>query len=333
MSGRAVRQQFMKEFRTLHRNNERLAALTVAFYIAQISIAIGIGYLILQSPLSAATGLALAFLVIFTGTRLRGLNNIVHECSHFSFCESRKANILFGKLCASLVLNCFRDYREEHMSHHAHLGDYENDLDFQGLRKLRLEEPLTPGTVVRHVLTALCGGHLPYYVNINLRAGDGAGFRVLKFALIAATAVFLVLKPVEAIILVLLPFLWVYPTINYLTDCVDHGGLVEAGDELEASRNLLVPKQLRALLFPRNDCYHLVHHLFPQVPVSHLGTCHTRLLSHPAYRARAETPVLAHGFANRADDAARQRQSPPEAANRGGPRVRHLAPAVAGFGK
>lgn len=332
MSGRTVRKQFMKEFRGMRRNSEGIAALTVASYIAQISIAIGLGYWILQLHLSAATGLALAFLVLFTGTRIRGLNNIVHECSHFSFCESRKGNILFGKLCASLALNCFRDYREEHMSHHAHLGDYENDLDFQRLRSLRIEDPLTPGTVLRHGLTALCGLHLPYYVNINLRAGDGEGFRVLKLALIAAAAVFLILAPVEAIILVGLPFLWVYPAINYLTDCVDHGGLMEAGDELEASRNLLIPKQLRVLLFPRNDCYHLVHHLFPQVPTDHLGTCHMRLLSHPAYQARAEASVLGHSFADRADDSARQRQSRPEVADHRGPLVRRLMPA-AGLGK
>ena len=292
MSGKAVRQHFMKEFRGLERNSEAVAALTVASYTSQILAAIGLGYWLLQLPLSIATGGALALLALFIGTRLRGLNNIVHECSHFSFCESRERNMQFGRLCASMLLNCFRDYREEHMSHHSHLGDYDNDLDFQRLRSLRIEDPLTPGTVLRHVLTALSGLHLPFYVNVNLRSGDGEGFRVLKLALIAAATVFLLFEPVAAIILVWLPFLWVYPAINYLTDCVDHGGLVEAGDELEASRNVPLPKQLRVLLFPRNDCYHLVHHLFPQVPAHQLGACHERLLSHPAYRARAEVPTV-----------------------------------------
>lgn len=309
MSGRLVRQQFIKEFRDLRRNSELVAALTLAGYLLQISTAIGVGYWLMRSPISIDTASILGFLVIFTGTRIRGINNIVHECSHFSFCESRKLNILFGKLCASMLLNCFRDYREEHLSHHAHLGDYENDRDFQRLRSLRLEDPLTSRTVRRHVLTALSGLHLPYYVNINLRPRDGEGFRILKLALVVAAMVFLLIAPVEAVVLVWLPFLWAYPTINYMTDCVDHGGLVESGDELEASRNLPVPKQLRVLLFPRNDCYHLVHHLFPQIPAHHLGACHERLLSHPAYRARAEAPVLERGFADRADDAARRRQS------------------------
>ena len=304
MSGKSVRQQFMKEFRALQRNSEAIAALTVASYITQISISIAVGYGLLQLPWSAAAGVMLALLALFTGTRIRGLNNIVHECSHFSFCESRNGNILFGRLCASMLLNCFRDYREEHLSHHAHLGDYDNDQDFQRLRKLRLEDPLTTRTVLRHVLTAFSGLHLPYYVNINLRPGDGESFRILKLALIAAAAAFLLVAPVEAVVLVFLPFLWVYPAINYLTDCVDHGGLIDAGNELEASRNLPVPKQLRVLLFPRNDCYHLVHHLFPQVPTDHLGACHERLLSHPEYRARAGAPVLGRGFVYRTEDAA-----------------------------
>lgn len=331
MSGKTVRQQFIKEFRSLRRNSEAIAALTLAAYIAQIMVSVSLGYWLLQLPFAAATGVALGCLALFTGTRIRGLNNIIHECSHFSFCESRKANILFGRLCASMLLNCFRDYREEHLSHHAHLGDYENDLDFQRLRRLRLEEPLTSGTVLRHVLTALSGLHLPYYVNINLRPGDGEGFRALKIALIAAATAFLVVAPVEAIILVWLPFLWVYPAINYLTDCVDHGGLIEAGDELEASRNLPVPGPLRVLLFPRNDCYHLVHHLFPQVPADRLRACHVRLLSHPEYRARAEAPVLGRGLAERSDDAGRRR-SRPDTADHGGPLAKHLTFA-AGLGK
>ncbi len=306
MSGKSVRQHFIKEFRVLRRNSEAIAALTFSSYIAQILISVALGYWLLQLPWSLGAGVMLASLALFTGTRVRGLNNILHECSHFSFCESRKGNILFGRICASMLLNCFRDYREEHLSHHAHLGDYDNDQDFQRLRKLRLEDPLTAGTVLRHVLTALSGRHLPYYVTVNLRPGDGEGFRILKLALVAAATGFLLVAPVEAVILVWLPFLWIYPAINYLTDCIDHGGLIDAGDELEASRNLPLPKQLRVLLFPRNDCYHLVHHLFPQVPTDHLGLCHERLLSHPEYRERAEAPVLGRGLAGRADDAATQ---------------------------
>lgn len=314
MSGKAVRQQFMQEFRALPKYNTIQALITLVMYLSQIAVSICVGAWLLESELTVGSGVAVAAVSLFAATRFRGINNIVHECSHFSFCESRSANIAFGRICASMLLNCFRDYREEHMSHHSHLGDYDNDRDFRRLRNLRLEEPLTCGTLLRHALIALSGLHIPYYVNINLSPGDAAGYRILKVAIVAIATTFLILSPIEAAVLVWLPFLWLYPAINYMTDCIDHGGLVEAGDELQASRNLPVPVQLRVLLFPRNDCYHLIHHLFPQIPVSHFQACHDRLMTHAAYRSRAEAPVLARAFTDLPPAAARERQRRPKAA-------------------
>lgn len=286
MSGHAVRQRFMREFRGLRGNTRAVSAAIVISYVLQTLAAIAFGYWLLQHPISPLTVAALAVVMFFIGTRLRGFNNIVHECSHFTFAQRREDNVFLGSICASMVLGCFHDYRDEHMTHHQHLGDYDKDMDLQGIRDFRLEDPLTPKTIARHVLTALFGLHLPYYLGVNLSARDGAAFRALKIGLIAAAVVFLVLDPIAALLLVWLPFVWIYSAINYWTDCIDHGGLVGHDDELEASRNLLVPKVIRVLLFPRNDCYHLIHHLFPQVPAGHLGECHERLMSDPAYAAR-----------------------------------------------
>jgi fatty acid desaturase len=61
---------------------------------------------------------------------------------------------------------------------------------------------------------------------------------------------------------------------------------VGAKDELEASRNVLAPAPIRWLFFPRNDCYHLVHHLFPQVPARHLDVAHAELSKDPAYNSQ-----------------------------------------------
>ena len=292
MSGNAVRRRFMREFSRLSRNSRAKSAVIVAFYVFQIAASIAIGYWLLQAQVTILTGTGLAGLVLFTATRLRGLNNIVHECSHFTYCEHREDNVLYGSICASLILGCFRDYREEHMTHHAHLGDYEHDRDLKSIRDLRLEDPLSPATIARHLFTIASGRHLPYYFRANLSARDGTVYAFVKAWLVASAIAFLVLDPVAAILLVWLPFVWIFTAINYLTDCVDHGGLIEAEDELEASRNLSVPKQLGPLLFPRNDCYHLVHHLFPQVPAHHLAACHERLMMHPDYRARMAVPTF-----------------------------------------
>lgn len=262
--------------------------MIVACYVLQVMAAMGLGYWFLQQPLTLPTGVGVAVVMFFIGTRLRGFNNIVHECSHFSFTQRREDNVIFGSICASLVLGSFRDYRDEHMTHHAHCGDYARDLDLQGIRSFRLEDPLTPRTFLRHALTPVLGLHLRHYLSVNLSARDGEPYRALKFGLIAAATVWLLLDPLAALVLVWLPFIWVYSALNYWTDCFDHAGLVDARDDLESSRNVPMPKLLSAILFPRNDCYHLIHHLFPQVPSAHLDACHKQLLAHPDYRARTE---------------------------------------------
>lgn len=301
MSGTAVRHHFIAEFRRLHAYTPTMARLTVASYFLQVAGAMGLGYWLLQQQFSVFTGAGILALMIYIGTRLRGFNNIVHECCHFAFSSRREDNVVLGSICAIPILGCFRDYRDEHLTHHAHLGDYQHDRDLQRIRDLRLEDPLTLRTILRHTLTILTGRHLPYYLGANLSARDGRVFLAAKLGLIALAVLALALDPVAAVLLVWLPFVWVFTTINYLTDCVDHGGIVGAGNELDASRNLPVPKFLRVFLFPRNDCFHLVHHLFPQVPARHLETCHERLLSHPEYSERMGGRMPARGTATSPD--------------------------------
>jgi fatty acid desaturase len=292
MSGKSIRRKFLNEFSRLERDSSVTAGFIVAGYVLQILAAIGVGRLILSGGASVMELAGLAVIALFIGTRFRGLNNIVHECSHFTFCRERRHNVTFGRLCAALILGSYGDYRDEHMTHHAHLGDTEKDGDLRGIRDLRLDQPLTWKVIFRHVLTALSGAHLPYYFKPNLSARDGERYRILKLTLIAAASAFLILDPLSALVLLWLPFVWAFSAINYWTDCVDHGGLLDSGDELKASRNLPLPKYLRAIFFPRNDCYHLVHHLFPQVPAAHLHACHERLLADPVYRVHATDPKL-----------------------------------------
>ncbi len=288
MSGQSVRKGFLARFSQLNAYPRRVAIAVVASYVLQIAAAIWLGDSLLDAPPDLPEAIVLGLLMIFIGTRLRGLNNIVHECSHFSFAEKRADNVTIGRICASLILGSFADYRAEHMTHHAHVGDYERDLDLRGIREYRLEEALTWRSVLRHALTPVAGLHLRRYVRPNLSAADGPAFLALKIILIAGATFALALDPVSALLLVWIPYIWIFTAINYWTDCADHAGLIGAPDDLDSSRNVAMTRPLRLLLFPRNDCFHLVHHLFPQVPARYLGACHRELLSHPDYRARSD---------------------------------------------
>lgn len=286
MSGHTLRTRYMRHFTGLSRYSSLNGRLIVASYFAQIVAALASGHVVLHYTTGWTSYALLGFFMVFVATRLRGLNNIVHECCHASFVEDRAENQLLGSICASAILSCYKDYRDEHLTHHQHLGDYEHDLDLQGIEDLRLHDPLTVKTFLRHLVTPFIGRHLPYYLGANMSARDGKGFLIFKVALIAAAFVFLAFQPLTALVMVFTPFLLIYSAMNYWTDCMDHAGLIESDDELEASRNILAPGVLRWLLFPRSDCFHLVHHLFPQVPARHLESCHQLLEWDAEYSAR-----------------------------------------------
>lgn len=258
--------------------------MIVAAYLGLIFAAIVLGTYMLALPQSAWTVVAVMAIAAFIGTRLRGINNIVHECCHATFAEDRADNVMIGRFCTAILMKSFRKYRDDHLSHHAHNGDYEHDAEFALIKKFGLHDPISPRTVLRHVIVPLTGRHLPLYTGINLSAEDGRVFQGLKLFLLAAMAVFLVLNPLAAFVLVILPLFYIYPTLNFWTDCLDHAGLVGAKDEIEASRNVLAPTLVRLLFFPRNDSYHLVHHLFPQIPARHLHLAHEELSRDPSYR-------------------------------------------------
>ncbi len=286
MSAAELRRKYMRPLAGMGKHSRPVAWTILSAYVVLILVAIFLGAVLLSLPVSVWTVAAMAFLALFIGTRLRGVNNIVHECSHSTFSAHRKDNVRLGRLCSSLLLGCYRDYCDDHLSHHVHLGDYEHDKDFGALQALRLHDPLTPRVVLRHILTPLIGRHLPYYLRVSLSGRDGIECQMLKLLLLVTVAAFTYVYPMAGLLFVVAPFALVLPTINYWTDCLDHAGLFGTGDDLDSARNVFVPGWVRLLFFPRNDCYHLVHHLFPHVPSQHLADSHEKLLVDEDYRTR-----------------------------------------------
>lgn len=283
MTYKIIRKNYTKNFRTFDKNTRITSSVILGSYIVQIIILIVMGtYFLTIQTVPAYFGVVIIVFII--ATRLRGLNNIIHECTHFTFVNNRADNVILGNIAAAMILQSFSAYRKEHLTHHAHLGDYERDLDIQGIQAYHLEDKLTWRTIIRHVLTPIFGLHLPGYLSIDLCANDGVGYAIQKISLISITLIFAYFNPQAAVFLVVVPFVWVFTAINYWTDCIDHGGIIGSDDELEASRNMILPKFLRVIFFPRNDCYHLIHHLFPNVPAQHLDICHDLLLENEAYR-------------------------------------------------
>jgi fatty acid desaturase len=77
----------------------------------------------------------------------------------------------------------------------------------------------------------------------------------------------------------LVPYLTTYQMFRFFSDAADHGGINSEPDEFDRSRNHIHRwRWVNWLVFPGQDQYHLVHHLFPHVPCSRLGDVHRQLL-------------------------------------------------------
>ena len=102
MSGKAIKREFLPRFRGLPRHSGAKAGLILASYLLQIALAMKLGAQLAGS--GTGTGIAAAAVAAaFIATRLRGLNNIVHECSHATFARDPASNEAFGKIAAALI--------------------------------------------------------------------------------------------------------------------------------------------------------------------------------------------------------------------------------------
>lgn len=291
MAARTLRKDYRAAFRDLERNGLAAASAILAGYVGSILLAITLGAWAIAEAGAWAVAIVPALMVLIA-TRLRGLNNIVHECTHFAFVEGNAVNDLLGKIAAVPVFASFTRYRAEHATHHTYLGDSERDADLRELLVFGLDRPVDRRMLLRHIATPLLGLHLRRYLSPDLSMQDGAAFGLAKRALLSGVAAAALAFPLTVLLLVVLPYAWVYTGLNYWADCIDHAGRLNAADELYKSRNFIVSPPLRMLFFPRGDCYHLIHHLFPSVPVQHFPACHAQLMADPEYRALSHHPAL-----------------------------------------
>ncbi len=283
MKNGIIRTKFRERFRYFEKNSKLAAPLILGSYIVQILLCISIGYFVWDMPLYIKVP-SLVLLTILIATRYRGINNIIHECCHLTFSQDKLQNFRLGSIAAAVLFASYKSYREEHLTHHTHLGDFEHDMDFMHRRVFRFDEKLSPAVIFRHICTPLLGLHLGHYYSMDFSARDGWPYQMIKIVMALAVAIALYLDPFATIFLFIIPFVWAFSAVNYWTDCADHGGLITQGNELEQSRNIILPRFIRYILFPRNDSFHLIHHLFPNVPSQHFDQCHQVLLEDASYR-------------------------------------------------
>ncbi|KHS67088.1 peptide-binding protein [Pectobacterium brasiliense] len=228
------------------------------------------------------------FISFYIGTRFRAINNMSHECIHFSYCSSRKINDFFGEIFAVAEFSKFKLIRKEHLTHHKYLGDMERDMDFSSIRKYGLHKKMTQRRVVRHISQALMLKQIKdtfFFILYDKEAPHWAN--ILRGLYIAILILLCFHFPLWFFFFFILPYCYFYQVQKHLTDVLDHGGLLNNDIPVDKSRNFIIKNRILShLLMPRFDGYHLVHHLLPWVSVENHKKAHMIMMENNEYKSK-----------------------------------------------
>ncbi|RDB36269.1 MAG: hypothetical protein DCC88_05695 [Spirobacillus cienkowskii] len=229
------------------------------------------------------------FFVFFNGTRMRALGNIIHECCHARFVPERHMNYQIGKFLCYLEFSCFKTYKKDHFSHHKYLGSILLDEDFKVRHKIGLCDKNS--LKFKNFMKIIFYPKNWFYLIKS--SFDLSNYN--KYSLLFYICYCLVLGILISIFgfeliftFLILPFFTSYQAMKLFSDALDHGGLYFNEKKENKTRNHYFKFSFfNWLFFPRNDCFHLIHHLYPNIPTTKLFLKHIYLMRHDdEYRKR-----------------------------------------------
>lgn len=213
---------------------------------------------------------------------MRALGNIMHECSHYTFAPTKKANIFFGNFISFLDLSSFDDYQDSHKLHHQYLGDNSKDEDYKKyLRLIRPYKNKNINQIILFIFIVFNPLNWLYYIAKNTSLSFS---RIIYISIIIICCLF----TNKCFAFLVIPYLTTYQIMKISSDFLDHHNIYFSKEDFFKTRNhAFRSKILNLLFFPRNDAFHLVHHMYPQIPVTHLHEKHTQLMqTHTVYKGR-----------------------------------------------
>ncbi|HWD55840.1 MAG TPA: PhzF family phenazine biosynthesis protein [Acidimicrobiales bacterium] len=252
-----------------------------------------------ELPLALALGVYVvtAFLI---GGRQRALAGVLHQACHRTLMSNVRAGTLVGAIGGGYpVLQSVSGYRWSHvLQHHGHFGDPVRDPDYDQYQRNRLCGASLKRSSLRRYLRGLIGpratlAYIRYLVRHRvLTAGERADERCVRLAILAsALIVGGVLGGVASLELVVL--YWLVPLVTTqvwlgaTAELLEHYPLIETAvprTDIYMSWNRRYGRVERFLLGEKEgEGYHLVHHLFPRVPLWRLRDADEVLRRDPEY--------------------------------------------------
>lgn len=253
----------------------RDVAVDVAAIVAALLLA-------LQGPWASPIAL------FVLGNRQRALGNILHDAAHRNLTRHRLLNdVVTRALIAPLLFLSLSHYRELHFRHHLDLGSQDHDPDLIPIPVLKARSWVVAVAMNALSVRAVFGsafGHLPdRAVPLGARLYIVAWWAVLMATLTwamgrgSAAAMFVLWLTARAT---------VFHFITTFREMCDHHGL-SPGGVFAFTRDIRGVGLWTVMFHPRNNAYHLTHHLLPAIPYYRLPEAQRVFAALPEYQERA----------------------------------------------
>jgi len=233
--------------------------------------------------------------VIIIGSRMRALENLMHESVHGMLFLWKRTNYFAGLiLCALPIGRSVYAYTQAHALHHIYLGDAEQDPDARRYRKIGIDDHLCGrGRLLMQFLRVILlwdtWAYLKHTFSVCIELEDTplkeSVTRVLFYMAVGIAAYWFDMG-IYCLLYWVVPFFTTYQIIRFFAEIAEHSGLCDEASEVLRTRNNVISPVCRFLIYPHGGAYHLAHHLFPDVPHHNLSKCHKLLMGWDEY-ARA----------------------------------------------
>lgn len=238
--------------------------------------------LALQEPWAAP----LALLIL--GNRQRALGNILHDAAHRNLTRNRLLNDLVTRaLIAPLLFVSLSHYRELHFRHHLDLGAQGADPDLIPIPAQKARSWVAAVAANTLSLRAILGSTFGHLVDPAAPAA-GRLYIVGWWSVLLGVLVLAAGTELAAAMLAL----WLaarataFHAITTFREMCDHHGL-SPGGVFSFTRDIKAAGLWSVLFHPRNNAYHLTHHLLPAIPYYRLPEAQRLFSTLPDYRERA----------------------------------------------